>query len=877
MIALTNWLLATLSGVLVFLAFPSWNIHYLAWFAYVPLLVAARNATVRQAFVIGLWAGTVTNAGGFHWITEMLGEFGHLPAIASYAILGLEAVVQGLAFALGLALWRWLVQRGAPVALAAMLAMWAGEACIPMLFPWFLGNAISRELPMIQLADLGGVHLVSAQLYAANAVLADLISAPLGKRQPGWWMALITAVGIALSYGYGQLRIADIDGQQAAAPKLKIGMVEGNVGIWEKEAKHLPPEERAQMLAHNLLKHQQMTAQLQAQGAQLVVWPESAFQPPGPLPVVTSDDHVVAIGEQGAVWRHDGLKLQSGRSDRLGLPLKLASLTGLSSPRGDLWRWIEGDHRVWTISSRGAQSIDLPEGETAIATASPPADPWGGIPPGYVVGRGGRVWRLEFAGFATSADTGKLLPNHTPQLAEVPQDRPAIDVTAAAVNGSGALVVTGRQGRVLSLVQGRMQPVQSGTTADLWAAAGDPLGLNLVLAGAHGTVLMGDGRVFFQSLPTDVDLYAAWFAPDGTAWVAGQRGVILQRLPGKAWAKIAGLPPVDVMAGACDADGNLLVAGRGGRFFWRAQGHTDFAELPSGQRGEVTALLGVQALPSYYLPRLARRIVPAQAPLPDAKLSYPADALADAGVPEMDRATPRRGFTVPLLFGAMSHGGPLPMRSADCMDCYNSAVLLGSDGQVQDLYDKTFLLMFGEYLPFGEQFPSLYELSPETGHFQPGTRTTPVILGPARIGILVCYEDLLPNYARRVAAHNPNVFINMTNDAWFGQTAEPEHHLNLALMRTVEYRRWLLRSTNTGISVFIDAAGRRVQETSLQGAETLIRDVPLMESRTVYAQLGDWPLGVLGAGLLLLVAMGQGGARSGKSKRKRQAKAAAAA
>ena len=52
------------------------------------------------------------------------------------------------------------------------------------------------------------------------------------------------------------------------------------------------------------------------------------------------------------------------------------------------------------------------------------------------------------------------------------------------------------------------------------------------------------------------------------------------------------------------------------------------------------------------------------------------------------------------------------------------------------------------------------------------------------------------------------IFVNLTNDAWFGQTAEPEHHLQLAQLRTVEYRRWLVRSTNPGISVFIDSMGR---------------------------------------------------------------------
>jgi apolipoprotein N-acyltransferase len=137
--------------------------------------------------------------------------------------------------------------------------------------------------------------------------------------------------------------------------------------------------------------------------------------------------------------------------------------------------------------------------------------------------------------------------------------------------------------------------------------------------------------------------------------------------------------------------------------------------------------------------------------------------------------------------------------------------------------------------------------------------------------MLICYEDLLPAYARRVAVHNPNVLINLTNDAWFGKTAEPEHHLNLALMRSVEYRRWLLRSTNTGISVFIDAVGRRVAQTRLDDAETLLRAVPLLEGQTVYARLGDWPLLLLAlvCGVLLMQALrGGGAAAAGQPKAK---------
>jgi apolipoprotein N-acyltransferase len=83
------------------------------------------------------------------------------------------------------------------------------------------------------------------------------------------------------------------------------------------------------------------------------------------------------------------------------------------------------------------------------------------------------------------------------------------------------------------------------------------------------------------------------------------------------------------------------------------------------------------------------------------------------------------------------------------------------------------------------------------------------------------------------------VLLNITNDAWFGRTSEPYLHLNLAMMRAIETHRPLLRSTNTGISTVVDPAGRLTHQTSIDEAETLLADVPMMTLPTVYARIGD--------------------------------------
>ena len=96
------------------------------------------------------------------------------------------------------------------------------------------------------------------------------------------------------------------------------------------------------------------------------------------------------------------------------------------------------------------------------------------------------------------------------------------------------------------------------------------------------------------------------------------------------------------------------------------------------------------------------------------------------------------------------------------------------------------------------------------------------------------------DFYRDVSRLKPNALVNVTNDAWFGKTSEPMLHLALAMMRTVEHRLWLIRSTNTGISAFVDPNGRLVQHTSVHDAETPVQSVAMMpRSRTIYSYIGD--------------------------------------
>lgn len=200
----------------------------------------------------------------------------------------------------------------------------------------------------------------------------------------------------------------------------------------------------------------------------------------------------------------------------------------------------------------------------------------------------------------------------------------------------------------------------------------------------------------------------------------------------------------------------------------------------------------------------------------------------------------------PLLFGGMrvAYG-----QAGTQM--FNSAFLTDAQGELTASYDKTHLVAFGEFLPLGDYFPVLYGLSPQTSHFHRGSHVRPMQFMGYRLGTLICYEDILPQFVRRVMDEYPDILVNLTNDAWFGESREPRIHLALATFRAVEQRRFLIRAANTGISAIVDPVGRVLQETPTFARANLVGEVKPMHGHTFYQQMGDWP----GYGCLLFVAL----------------------
>ncbi|MES1209679.1 MAG: apolipoprotein N-acyltransferase, partial [Pseudomonadota bacterium] len=148
---------------------------------------------------------------------------------------------------------------------------------------------------------------------------------------------------------------------------------------------------------------------------------------------------------------------------------------------------------------------------------------------------------------------------------------------------------------------------------------------------------------------------------------------------------------------------------------------------------------------------------------------------------------------------------------------YNTALMMDAAGDITGKFDKVFLMLFGEYIPLYDSIPWFTEIFPEASNFSRGSIPASFPLrtagGDFKLGPLICYEDILPGWARRVARLEPNAFVNITNDAWFGRTSEPHQHLALAVFRAVEHRLEMVRAVNTGVSAHIDAAGRVLAET----------------------------------------------------------------
>lgn len=205
-----------------------------------------------------------------------------------------------------------------------------------------------------------------------------------------------------------------------------------------------------------------------------------------------------------------------------------------------------------------------------------------------------------------------------------------------------------------------------------------------------------------------------------------------------------------------------------------------------------------------------------------------------------------------LLTGSLDIRGP---------ETFNSAILFtGPEGRSPSVYDKNHLVIMGEYVPLAGIFPWLRKLVPPGGDLTAGRSTGILELegNGIKIAPLICFEDSVPEVVRRAAEKLPHLLVNLTNDAWFGNSAGSRQHLENARLRAIEARLPLLRATNDGVTALVSPKGVILSE--LRDADTgsvrepgfILGEIEISEAKaTFYTRWGNWVVWLSGGFVLL--------------------------
>ena len=226
---------------------------------------------------------------------------------------------------------------------------------------------------------------------------------------------------------------------------------------------------------------------------------------------------------------------------------------------------------------------------------------------------------------------------------------------------------------------------------------------------------------------------------------------------------------------------------------------------------------------------------------------FTSDPLFREPLTEMARET--RSWVVTGAIGST----PAAQRSPS-PEVYNSAVLVSPTGDWTGRYDKVHLVPFGEYLPFPWLFSFAGGLTKEVGEFEAGTSRAPLNAGSMPLGIFICYESVFPDEVRQFANQGAQVFVNLSNDGWYGDSGAYAQHLNQTRMRAIENDRWILSATDTGVTASIDPYGRTVARLPRKERGALVAPYALTSVTTFYTRHGDWfawLCAIISAGALL--------------------------
>ena len=258
-----------LSGVFLALAFPTFNLSWLAFVGLVPLLWATRRAAPWRAAWLGLLAGTAFFTINLFWLTHAMAVYGHVPRVLAFGLLLLLALYLGAYVGAFAALWAWVAPRNVVGQILLPPTLWTALEFVRTYaltgFPWgFLAYTQAGNLPLIQMAAWTGMYGVSWILVLSNAVLTASLdrSVPLFRRA----LALI-ALSVVISglWFLGADRLGVPNGGQP----FRVAALQGNV---PQDMKWLP-EVREEILQ----RYERLTRKASGEGPTLIVWPETAI------------------------------------------------------------------------------------------------------------------------------------------------------------------------------------------------------------------------------------------------------------------------------------------------------------------------------------------------------------------------------------------------------------------------------------------------------------------------------------------------------------------------------------------------------------------------------------------------------------------------
>ncbi|MCE9625400.1 MAG: apolipoprotein N-acyltransferase [Deltaproteobacteria bacterium] len=191
-----------------------------------------------------------------------------------------------------------------------------------------------------------------------------------------------------------------------------------------------------------------------------------------------------------------------------------------------------------------------------------------------------------------------------------------------------------------------------------------------------------------------------------------------------------------------------------------------------------------------------------------------------------------------LLFGAVAiadDGNGVPAEKK----YFNSAWLSDESGAILGKYRKQHLVPVGEYIPWKRIFTSAKSLTSPMGEVLPGGQGEPLQFHGKALGILICYEDIFPEIARRTVGLGAEILVELTNDAWYGWSGASRQHLAISQLRSIETRREGLRAANSGISALIDRKGRVLWQSVLFQRQAFASGLRLYRDLSFYARFGD--------------------------------------